>query len=482
MSRKKYVLSEKTYDKSAENNELMLSSIDGEEKADTLRQCVKFHKNEIDLKFADVLSILYDNAEYYPVINIALVSVHNEEVELYYEDNVCSLRDVDISQLASADYDKHLLRILKKNLQKDWDSIFAQLTYTHEEYSVYTCIMSKNWNSNSFLFLAVYKFQEKIQESFERHLISNGWSHTGVIFDANEVVNTAADAFVEIMYLHTGERYPDFGLLTLLSSYVYEQRECNSNIGFLNNNRKGKIYIKFNNPIAFNKENTRYIRKLLEISTGELYLLVEKGTDIIGIGFKEDCYCTVKIKGHLRWRIYDSKGKMMLEFKHMTYKAPTADDFNVSRFNTLFNNFFRNTAGDSIDIVSIIVEALKQKHGTTVIIADEAEKETSRLCNAERGITIQPINLIENIEIIEKLTAIDGAMIIDSKGICYSIGVILDGNVVVAGNKGRGARYNSAYNYIAGKAKKETGNYLAVIISEDDTIDMISSKDQFTYI
>ena len=45
--------------------------------------------------------------------------------------------------------------------------------------------------------------------------------------------------------------------------------------------------------------------------------------------------------------------------------------------------------------------------------------------------------------------------------ICYGFGVILDGEARIKGERARGARYNSACNYIAGK------NECAIIISED---------------
>ena len=70
------------------------------------------------------------------------------------------------------------------------------------------------------------------------------------------------------------------------------------------------------------------------------------------------------------------------------------------------------------------------------------------------------------------VTSIDGAVLLDLECTCYGVGVILDGEAKSKGNLSRGARYNSALTFLDGKK-----GYMAVVVSEDRTIDIIV-KDQ----
>lgn len=46
------------------------------------------------------------------------------------------------------------------------------------------------------------------------------------------------------------------------------------------------------------------------------------------------------------------------------------------------------------------------------------------------------------------MISIDGAALVDFDGCCHGFGVILDGKAQVKGDMGKGARHNSAGNYI----------------------------------
>lgn len=62
---------------------------------------------------------------------------------------------------------------------------------------------------------------------------------------------------------------------------------------------------------------------------------------------------------------------------------------------------------------------------------------------------------------------------------CKAIGVIVDGETVKAGDPGRGARYNSLTNYVRwlnSENRNANVNCMAVVISEDGTLDIEISK------
>ena len=106
----------------------------------------------------------------------------------------------------------------------------------------------------------------------------------------------------------------------------------------------------------------------------------------------------------------------------------------------------------------------EQKHGALLIVSDDAKIEAEILCNKfGRGTLINEVDFSKerNLALLDGIAAVDGAVLVDFSGICYGFGVILDGDAKVKGDVSRGARYNSARNYVAGK------NRCAVVVSED---------------
>lgn len=105
-----------------------------------------------------------------------------------------------------------------------------------------------------------------------------------------------------------------------------------------------------------------------------------------------------------------------------------------------------------------------QKHGALLIIAEDAETEAQILCGKfKKGTLIEKIDFTikENLPLLDGIASVDGAVLLDFNGVCYGFSVILDGEAKVDGDAGRGARYNSSVNYIAGKER------YAIIVSED---------------
>ena len=94
-----------------------------------------------------------------------------------------------------------------------------------------------------------------------------------------------------------------------------------------------------------------------------------------------------------------------------------------------------------------------------------------------RAISITPRALVDSDthideKLIRSLTSIDGALIISPEGICYAIGAILDGEALCKGSTARGARYNSIVTYVQWKKS----GVLAIVISEDQSVDYIFGK------
>lgn len=111
----------------------------------------------------------------------------------------------------------------------------------------------------------------------------------------------------------------------------------------------------------------------------------------------------------------------------------------------------------------------KQRHGALVIIAPDVSSEMRRLCDKyKRGTRINKLPLGKEgaLNIISGFCSVDGAIFLDYQGNCHGYGVILDERAKIDGKRGRGARYNSARNYITG-----TKRY-AIVVSEDKDKDV----------
>ena len=125
----------------------------------------------------------------------------------------------------------------------------------------------------------------------------------------------------------------------------------------------------------------------------------------------------------------------------------------------------------------IVWSASNQTHGTTIVFTTKAETESQRLSEYNRCERIEPVELLGNDSFILSLTAMEGALIADFDGKCYGIGAILDGEAVKPGNLGRGARYNSALNYVAWQRMKNPDDlFCVIIISKDGIINVVSTS------
>lgn len=268
---------------------------------------------------------------------------------------------------------------------------------------------------------------------------------------------------------------PHQDIFIYLSSLYYEGSSVNAkiirDIPFFNI----KLIVELETPLTLNYENAHTIRKLMETSKNGC-VLVLRGWEIVAITkeeyLQEFPLLSFEFMGHMHWKLCMSN-KIIFRYKDGKYY--TYD-------NRKSKTYFRQSIKESFDLddlnidklIKIINIATEQKHGTSIIITDEAEIETKRLCDLERGIKLKEFNLNENMDIIIDLTSIDGAIILDTNCNCYGIGMILDGEAVCMGDSSRGSRYNSIVNYIEIKKRKKK-KYIAFIISEDGMINVISS-------
>ncbi|WP_343339384.1 hypothetical protein TPELB_17940 [Terrisporobacter petrolearius] len=160
--------------------------------------------------------------------------------------------------------------------------------------------------------------------------------------------------------------------------------------------------------------------------------------------------------------------------KSIKFKENNDLNKNKDIMENISNEFGTLDEKDKQNLNSIIDAIKKQEKGSMLVITNRAEKEAKHL--KYQSTLIEPQKL--TVDLVNKISCIDGSILIDEKGICHAIGVILDGPACRYGNKGRGARYNSAIKYIYNRINNTENDYkcLAIVKSEDGMIDIIDRK------
>lgn len=269
---------------------------------------------------------------------------------------------------------------------------------------------------------------------------------------------------------------PSQEILTYLSALKYEGANNYSKMVFYVDETNINLRIKLDSPVQVDINNARNIRKLMEIATKDFYLEVYGGEvqSIVQL-LCTDWARIIEFKNYLNWRIFFDK-YCVVEYKNGEIKLPNLSDKYKYIQNAIYQHFEGRKSKEQIDALCKTIQyASTQKHGTSLIISDDAEKEVDRLYKAKRGFKIEKFNILDKESVVKYITSIDGALILNSDGYCYGIGMIVDGEAVVRGDNSRGARYNSIYNYIAQKYI-QGACYVAVIISEDGMLDVVSTE------
>jgi hypothetical protein len=225
--------------------------------------------------------------------------------------------------------------------------------------------------------------------------------------------------------------------------------------------------VQFASMIPLN--NYRGTRKLLELSSKGIALHSDS-ENIFGLakirdysGDEEDLF-EIRIINHHHWELRHN-GKALMRVRYGQPYLPKLS-FDEGKLRNDLKRIFNQITIEQVDnLIKIVGESEKEKHGTMLVITEVAAEEALRL--SKQGIPLAPCRLTP--ELLTHFTPIDGALILSPDGICYAIGTILDGKATEEGDPARGARFNSAVRY------KESSNSacLVVVISEDGGVDFI---------
>ena len=234
-----------------------------------------------------------------------------------------------------------------------------------------------------------------------------------------------------------------------------------------------KPLVQFEQKIPLS--STRHIRKILELSNSDIYLLSDGAYLYSTVAFIENHnatyhFFTIEFNNYFSWQLNHNGNKLMQVIHEEVYIPKPKISY--SAFNLELKKVFPGLESKrALNLYRLILEALTQTKGTILVISKNARSEAYRLRN--QGFLIEALSLTPST--IRSITSIDGAVLMDLDGYCHGIGVILDGVATEKGDPSRGARYNSAIRYVETISKTPNySNCFSVVISEDGDVDMIS--------
>ncbi|MFZ1528662.1 MAG: diadenylate cyclase [Ferruginibacter sp.] len=379
-------------------------------------------------------------------------------------------------------------KILKKeDLYGDTEKFISYPTYI-EGFLVFVILELDKKTLNSYYSLTKEKFNDryKISRSFIESAIDTYLKESAIALkDPNKgigAIERPADELLresgkQFMYSisQAGENF--YGLHGLydacntISSLKYEGADGLGKMIIAKKDHPNiRLTLQLKEPIEVN--DYRKVRKFLELSNDNAVIISDSAL-IYGLGEqtgkynpKSESLFVINFISHFKWEVLHDNNPMMI----VEYRQPNLpkDRIDRTKFYSDLKRIFKDIDKNQLDnLWEITIEATKQKHGTMLVISDNAKAEAERL--GKQSFSLNPLKL--TVGIVQQITSIDGSVLIDKDGICHAIGVILDGLATDKGDSSRGARYNSAIRYYEHFGTKHPT--VLIIISEDGMINLI---------
>lgn len=354
------------------------------------------------------------------------------------------------------------------------DRIFVvRITIDRKIYTQHNVLFKKKYSS--FVDANIYQIIDDINKQNDVVIKDQDFMK----LDYKETIRKAAKKFINSS-LNMRALSNIFNQINNISSLYYESHVSTGQIVFSTENSIKENHPNIDKILILDQKvilkNKRLIRKLLEICNRDIALLSD-GKYVYGIcrlvgDFdveREDIFI-VRYLDMYSWEfLYNNKKLLKVDYESVTLPQSkvTYSEFK----NRVLELFPDIEASNIVKLYSVMLEALKQEHGTMLVITPNAKSETLRL--KSQGFRVKPKEISPSI--VREVTSIDGAVLIDTQCYCYGIGVILDGMATSNGDTSRGARYNSAIRYVETiKNNDEYSDCLAIVISEDGYVDIIS--------
>lgn len=391
-------------------------------------------------------------------------------------------------RITTKSYIEAIYRILRReNVYGENEFFIAYPTFV-EGYLVFTVLSLNKEKLNSYYSLIKDKWNERftVYRSLIESIIHTFLKEcTNALKDPNESVNAISrnadelfrEAGRQLMYKvsSAGGNFDGLhGLYDACNEIASMKYEGTVGIGKMiiatKDHKNIKLMLQLKEPIEV--RNYRKVRKFLELADINSSIISDSAL-IYGIGELrgkynpvEESIFEISFTSHFTWELtHDNNALMIVAYRQPTIPIEKIDrDKFYSDLPRIFKGITKNQIGNLWDIA---MEATKQKHGTMLVISDNASTESERL--GKQCFQLTPLRLTD--KIIHQITAIDGAVLLDRDSVCHAIGVILDGLATDKGDSSRGARYNSAVRYY--EQFRKTTPLVIIIISEDGMINLM---------
>jgi hypothetical protein len=288
--------------------------------------------------------------------------------------------------------------------------------------------------------------------------------------EPDAILRRAARRFLESVVVLSGNEFRGSlaEAMDRVSTTKYEKRVGSGRLLLAQRDAVGLEWdLEFREQIQLRE--TRTLRKLLELSGRQGAALLTDGDEVYGLGRLNDRYeptsesvFELVVLGDGTWELRHHESALVT----VEYGSPKLPRHRLEK--SRFSDVVRRVLGATSDVDALwtVVEtASGAEHGTMIVISADAELEADRL--SAQGLPVVATRLQP--EVLQNVVRIDGAVLVDPRGVCHGLGVILDGTAEGAGDRARGARYNSAVKYLAGASSPA----VIVIVSEDGMINLL---------
>ena len=291
---------------------------------------------------------------------------------------------------------------------------------------------------------------------------------------AEELVRRAAANFMDAPGIAIGDKLffvsDLFEQINLMSSWMYEGTQGTGRLLLaMPAGDAIDMSLQFAEPVPFRAPH--WARKVLQLASGGTALIADCA-QIFGLGDmtadhnpaeSQDVF-TIEFLDHYHWRLACGDKKLLVS----EYGRPSLpqEELPRARLRDTYQRLFPAAGKKDFErFLGLYQAAVGQRHGSMLVVAEDAECEAARL--QSQGTRIEPKKLTP--ALYRQVSGIDGAVLVDPHGDCYAIGVILDGLAHPACTPSRGARYNSGIRYV----HATDARCLAVVVSDDQTVNVI---------
>lgn len=299
-----------------------------------------------------------------------------------------------------------------------------------------------------------------------------GRSHMGNMRRADEIVRNAAASFMQTFGVAITKRYTYadlFERFNVISSLLYEGAQGIGHLLLVDPDNKSIDYaLRLKEPVPFRQP--RWARKILQMAAADIALIADSER-IYGLGklradhdpSVQDAFI-IDFLDHYHWEVRCGT-QVLLRSRYGEPKLPQ-ELISRERFIANYARLFPESSSDDHERLWILFSvAIRQAHGSMIVVAADAKEEALRL--TQQGTGIEPIPMTS--DLFQRVSGIDGTILLDPHGICHAVGVILDGVATVDCTPSRGSRFNSGLRYINIKNTRR----LAIVVSDDHMVDLI---------